>query len=447
MSDRSTHAVVLGASMAGLLSARVLSTHFARVTVVERDALPDGNGSRKGVPQGNHAHGLLASGYRVMDAYFPGMMDELESAGAPRGDTVGDFLWFQYGGWKLRHQSGLRGITVSRPTLEAAVRRRVKSLPNVTFREGADFGPPAFDPATSRVTGVPVTDRATRALETVDADLVVDASGRGSQSPKWLESWGFGAPPTTQVKVDVGYATRVFERRPGDFMGSTGGVVAGTPPNSTRFAALLAAEDNRWVCTLAGMLGDYPPADDAGWLPWAKTLPTPDVFELASGRPAIGDIASYRFPANQRRFYEKMKRFPGGFLVIGDAICSFNPIYGQGMSAAALEARALEAALAGGADHLAPRFFRAAGKVADIPWLVATGEDFRYPQVEGKRPPMHGLINRYLGRVHRVATYDPAVCGAFMNVANLLAAPPSVMKPSIMRRVLFSRPPKARPVA
>ena len=177
MVSRHEHAVVLGASMAGLLATRALSNHFKSVTVVERDVLPAGNESRKGVPQGNHAHGLLASGYRVMDAYFPGMMDELESAGAPRGDTVGDFLWYQYGGWKLRHQSGLRGITVSRPALEAAVRGQVMSLPNVTVRAGADFGSPVFDPGASRVTGVPVTDRGTGKTETVDADLVVDASG------------------------------------------------------------------------------------------------------------------------------------------------------------------------------------------------------------------------------------------------------------------------------
>jgi 2-polyprenyl-6-methoxyphenol hydroxylase-like FAD-dependent oxidoreductase len=428
--------------MAGLLAARALSSHFERVTIAERDSLPGSSENRKGVPQGNHAHGVLASGYRIMDGYFPGMMDDLEAQGAPRGDVVGDFLWYQYGGWKLRHDAGLQGITVSRPCLEGAIRERVRAIPNVNFIEGVDISAPTFDSAKGRVSGVQLTDRETKAEQTLEADLVVDATGRGSQAAKWLESWGFGSPDTTVVKVDVGYSTRVFERHPGDFHNSMGGIVAGTPPKSTRFAAVLAAEGDRFVVTLAGVLGDYPPADEAGWMEWAKSLPTPDVFDLATKNKAIGGIATYRFPANQRRHYERMERFPAGFLPIGDAICSFNPIYGQGMSAAAMEAEALDACLAAGDDRLAERFLKRVSKITDIPWLVATGEDFRYPKVEGKRPPMHGLISRYMERVHRVATYDPVVCRRFFDVANLLAPPPAMMAPGIARRVLLSRAPR-----
>src|SRR5215475_13158977 len=178
VSHRHSSAVVLGASMSGLLAARALSDRFEHVTVVERDVLPQGVELRKGVPQSAHAHGLLASGYRVIDEYFPGMMDELEALGASRGDVVGDFLWFQYGRWKLRHDSGLRGITVSRPCLEAAIRRRVKALPNVTFLDGADGLNPRLDVAAGRVTGFVVQRRGRSAREVLDADLVVDATGR-----------------------------------------------------------------------------------------------------------------------------------------------------------------------------------------------------------------------------------------------------------------------------
>jgi 2-polyprenyl-6-methoxyphenol hydroxylase-like FAD-dependent oxidoreductase len=447
MNGQRRHAIVLGASMSGLLAARALSPHFQRVTVLERDTLPTESENRKGVPQGNHAHGLLASGYRIMDAYFPGMMDDLEAGGAPRGDVVGSFLWYQYGAWKLRHEAGLTGIAVSRPALESAVRARVKAIENVTFQEDYDIDRAVYDPAQDRVTGVNVTRRSSGKTEALDADLVIDACGRGSQSSKWLESWGFGAPPTVLLKVDVAYATRVFERKPGDFRDSTGAVIAGTPPVSKRFAAVLAAEGPRWIVTLAGMLGDHPPSDEEGWLEWAKSLPVPDVHDLAVSNPSIGGIQTYRFPANQRRYYEKMKRFPSGYLVVGDAVCSFNPIYGQGMSSAALQAKALDECLAAGDERLAQRFFRRAGKVADMPWAVATGEDLRYPEVEGKRPPMYGLVNRYLDRVHRVAGYDPVVCQSFMNVANLLAPPPSVMKPRVMRRVFFTKPPHTQPAA
>lgn len=439
----SSSVIVLGTSMAGLLAAKALSNHFQRVTLVERDVLPDHAALRRGVPQAAHAHGLLASGYRVMDEYFTGMMDELEALGAPSCDVVGDFLWFQYGRWKLRHQSGLRGITVSRPCLEGAVRRRVKALPNVTFMDGASGLKPVFDPSASRVTGLVVRRRDEDSTEVLEADLVVDATGRGSPSPKWLEGWGFGQPETISVKVNVGYATRVFERRPGDFFDSNGRIVAGTPPAETRYAAIIAVEGSRWVITLIGMLGDYPPVEEKAWTEFAASLPVPVVHDLVVSARPLTEIVSYRFSANQRRLYERMKRFPEGYLVIGDAVCSFNPIYGQGMSVAATEAKALDECLATGIAELAKRFYARARKIVDIPWLIATGEDLRSPQVEGPRPPGSSLVNRYLDRVHAAASDDATVCRRFFDVLNLLAPPASLMSPPLAWRVLARRPPSA----
>ena len=441
MTGRDSSAVVLGASMGGLLAARAMSGEVARVTVVDRDVLPEGAELRKGVPQSGHAHGLLASGYRVLDAYFPGMMDELEAGGAPRADVVGDFLWFQYGRWKLRHHAGLLGMTVSRPCLEAAIRRRVRALPNVKFLEGTDGVKPVFDASAQRVTGLTIRPRDGGGEHVLDADLVVDASGRGSQSPKWFEEWGFGRPETQVVKVDVGYATRVFERRPGDFFGSNGGIIAGTAPRETRYGAVLAAEGSRWVVTLVGIVGDHPPSDESGWTKFAASLPVSAVHDLVATAKPLTDIATYRFPANERRHYERMKRFPAGYLVIGDAVCSFNPIYGQGMSVAASEARALDEALAGGLDNVAPRFYARTKKIVDIPWLIATGEDLRYPQIEGPRPPGASVVNRYLERVHAIASSDPFVCRKFFDVLTLLAAPPSLMSPRVVWRVLSRRVP------
>jgi 2-polyprenyl-6-methoxyphenol hydroxylase-like FAD-dependent oxidoreductase len=433
---RYASAVVLGASMSGLLAARALASHFARVTLVERDSLPERDEARKGVPQSNHAHGLLASGYQAMDQYFPGMMDELEALGAPRGDVVGDFLWFQYGRWKLRHDSGLRGITVSRPCLEAAIRRRVKALPNVTFLEGAEGVKPAFDAGSGRVTGLVVRSKDGAPQETLGADVVVDASGRGSQSPRWLEESGCGHPEEITVKVNVGYATRTFARKPGEFFGSMGGIVSGTPPASTRYGAVLAAEHARWVVTLVGILSDYPPTDEEGWVAFAETLPVRAVHQLVTSAQPLTGIVTYRFPANQRRLYERMPRFPAGYLVIGDAVCSFNPIYGQGMSVAATEAEALDECLTVGLDGLSQRFYARTRQIVDIPWAIATGEDLRFPQVEGRRPPGFGLINRYLERVHAVASSDPVVCRKFFDVLNLLASPPSLLSPRVAWRVL-----------
>lgn len=432
-------AVVIGASMAGLLTARAASDHFQQVTIVERDELTEGPAVRKGVPQAAHAHGLLASGYRVMDDYFPGMFDDLEALGAARGDVAGNFLWYQYGRWKLRKDVGLGGIVVSRPALEAAVRHRVLSLPNVTVIPAA-VERAVFDAAQQRVTGAVIRRPGGNADETIDADLVVDASGRGSQAGKWLSEWGFEAPADVTLKVDVGYATRVLERRPGDLYDSIGAVIASHAP-ATRYAAVLGAEGNRWVVTLAGMLGDYPPTDEEGWMAFARSLPTGDVADLALGRSSLEPVASYRFPANRRRKYEALKTFPRGLAVIGDAVCSFNPIYGQGMSTAAMEVKVLEQCLAAGREDFATDYFRRIAKIVDIAWQITTGEDFRYPQVEGKRPPGFRVVSKYVDRVHAVASEDPVVSRAFFDVLNLLEPPPSMMRPAIARRVLFRRLP------
>lgn len=419
--------------MAGLLAARALSNHFDRVTVVERDALPTDAEPRKGVPQGNHAHGLLATGYRVMDEYYPGMFDEIVACGGIRGDVTADFLWYQYGHWKLRAKSGLGGIGMSRSLLESAVRRHTKALQNVEFLEVFDCEAPRF--ADGRVTGLTVKARASGEEQTLDADLVVDATGRGSQSPKWLAEWGYPELPESEIEINVGYATAVFERRPGDLWGAMGAIIAGTVPKATRFGAVLGMENDRWMITLAGAVGDYPPTDFAGWMNYARDLPTTDVVDMLAGREPIGEILSFRYPANRRRHYEKMKDFPAGYLVLGDALCSFNPVYGQGMSVAAAEAKALDECLADGVGGLAGRFFPRAKRIVESPWTIATGEDLKYPQVKGKRPPGFKLVNSYMGRAHGACTKDPVVLKQFFKVANLLAPPTSMMSPRIAWRV------------
>lgn len=430
------HAIVLGGSMAGLGTARALTNHFERVTLVERDELPTTTQSRKGVPQGQHAHGLLPSGYRILVDYFPGLMDEMVADGAIRGDLTGDFLWYQYGAWKLRADCGLEAIVVSRPHLERKVHERVLGLPKVTVLQGHDGEEPVFDAASGRVTGLRIKNRANGETKTLDADLIVDALGRGSPSPKWLAGWGFGDVAETSVQVDVGYATGVFERRPGDLYGSMGAIIAGTAPHSTRLAAILGAEGNRWIITLGGCLRDFPPTELSEWKEFARALPTSDVLDLVKDREPMEPLKSYRFPANRHRHYERLERFPQGYLVIGDAVCSFNPIYGQGMSVALTEARALDECLAAGDADLAKRFFTEASKIIASPWAIATGEDYRYPQVEGRRPPGFALISRYMERAHRVATKDPVVLRRFFEVASLLATPPSMMAPEIAWRVL-----------
>lgn len=430
------HAVVLGSSMAGLAAAKALSAHFARVTVIERDALPEKASleSRKGVPQGNHGHGLLASGYAVLDSWFPRMMAELVDEGAVPGDATADFHWYQFGAWKLRAPSGLRGIVSSRPLLEAKVRSRVRALPNVDILDEHDVIEPVF--ADGRVTGVRVRARATGAEVVLDADLIVDAMGRGSLTPAWLAEWGYDAPEESVVACNITYTTAIFSRGPRDFPGAMGGIIGATPPVEKRSGALFAIEGNRWLVTLLGALGEQPPTDIEGFREYARTLPTRDVFDIVANREPLTKIRSYRFAASRWRHYGKLSRFPEGYLVFGDAICSFNPAYGQGMSVALLEAQALDRCLAHGRRRLAARFFTDADALIATPWTIAVGEDMRYPEVEGKRPSGHALLTRYMDRVHRAATRDPVVLARLFEVASLLRSPAALLSPSIVFRVL-----------
>jgi 2-polyprenyl-6-methoxyphenol hydroxylase-like FAD-dependent oxidoreductase len=418
-------AIVIGGSMSGMLAARVLADHFAEVVLFDRDAFPQPGENRKGVPQGQHAHALLASGRQILERYFPGFKDELYGQGALKGDYQ-RVRWFDNGVYHTRFD-GLEALVISRPRLEAHVRARLSALPNVRINDRRDVDTLAAD--AGRVTGVKVGD------DVISADLVVDASGRGSQSPAWLEKLGFPRPPEEAVRVGLGYTTRIFQRKPDHLKGDIAVICPSAPP-AKRGGVALAMEGDRWMVTLFGMLGDHPPNDDRGFLEFARSLPAPDVHEVIAQAEPLTALIPFKFPQSTRRHYESLARFPGGYLVFGDAVCSFNPIYGQGMSTAALQAAALDKCLTAGDAELAKRFFAAASKVIDAPWTMAVGGDLRYEDVDGPRTGMVKFVNWYIGKLHIAAAGDPAVARAFHRVANLLDPPPSLMQPAIAFRIL-----------
>jgi 2-polyprenyl-6-methoxyphenol hydroxylase-like FAD-dependent oxidoreductase len=423
-------AIVIGGSMSGLLAARVLSSSFTEVVLFDRDALPHDSENRKGVPQGQHAHALLSSGRAIIERLFPGLRDELIQQGAIKGD-YDRVRWFDNGVYHSRF-SGIEALVVSRPRLEGHLRRRLQALANVTIRDRHDVE--ALVTAHGRVAGARVR-AAGGAAEELPADLVIDASGRGSQSPAWLEQLGFARAPEDAVKVGLGYTTRVYRRKAEHLNGDIAVICPSAPP-ARRGGVAMAMEGDRWMVTLFGMLGEHPPTDEQGFLEFARTLPAPDIHEAISQAEPLTDLVPFKFPQSTRRRYERVARFPEGYLVFGDAVCSFNPIYGQGMSAAALQAAELERCLASGDVDLAKRFFAAASKVIDAPWTMAVGGDLRYDAVEGQRTPMVKFVNWYIGKLHIAAKTDPAVACAFHRVANLLEPPPSLMSPGMALRIL-----------
>ena len=430
LSNQHRHAVVIGGSMAGLLAARVLSGRFEQVTLIERDALPPSLDNRRGVPQGRHTHGLLAGGRQALEMFFPGISAELVAAGAVSGDIVRDTRWFLEGACHARFTSGLDGLLMSRPFLEGAARERVRSLPNVRFRDHVEVGGLVASADNGCITGVKIGG------EVLPADLVVDTAGRGSHSPKWLEALGYPQPAEDRVEVSLCYTTRFFRRNPADSGGDLALIIPPTPAGK-RGGVMIAQEGGRWTCTLISHFGPAAPSELEGFIAFAKTLPGPYIYDLVRRAEPIGEPATARFPASVRRRYEKLDRFPEGYLVMGDALSSFNPIYGQGMTVAALEAMELEAVLAAGTGNLAARFFARASKVVDIPWSMAVGNDLRMPETTGRRPAGVKVINAYLARLHRAAHHDPVVALAFHQVGNLLAPPSSIMHPRIALRVLW----------
>jgi 2-polyprenyl-6-methoxyphenol hydroxylase-like FAD-dependent oxidoreductase len=437
MATKDGRVVIVGASMAGLLAARVLADIASEVFIIERDNWSDQPEARKGVPQGRHAHALLRAGQLIVEELFPGLIEDLVARGAQRLFWLASGLWWQFDGYRARHGEDFELIMFTRPFLEDAIRHRVAAVPNVRIRSGV--GVDGLLAPDGQVKGVVIGKEGKGGESTLDADLVVDASGRGSQAGAWLKALGHMPPPVDQVRIDMGYASRLVRREPGQLPDRTYVATIGTPPQCKRSAYLLPVEGDRWLVTLCGFFGDHAPTDDAGFLSFAESLPTNDIASVLRQAKPLTPIVTHRLPSDQWRRFEKLKNPPAGFVAIGDGVCSFNPIYGQGMSSAAQQAIALRQAVQGKHGFASPalprNFYKAAARIIANPWQIAAGGDFCYPEATGRRPPLTDLLNAYLRKAIMAAHQDPVVGFAIANVQNLLAPPPSLLRPQIALRV------------
>jgi 2-polyprenyl-6-methoxyphenol hydroxylase-like FAD-dependent oxidoreductase len=437
------HAVVIGASVAGLLAARALSGSYERVTIVERDELPSLGAGRKAVPQGRHAHVMLASGLRAIEDLLPGITDELLADGARPCKSLREIRLVISGHELCRDAPGADVLLASRPLIEGHIRRRVLALENVRVRERCDAGELVTSTDRKRVNGVRIRPREGSGTEEVcDADLTVAASGRSARIPAQLESLGYRRPQEERLPIDLLYVSRRVLLRPGALPGDKI-IEIGARPGFPRGLMLVEQEDH-WILTVYGYGAEHhPPTDQQGYLEFIASVAPADVLAAIRDAEPLTEIVKHGFPANQRRRYERLRRLPDGLLAVGDAISSFNPLYGQGMSVAALEAIELHRCLQRGDRRLARRFFRSAGKVVAPAWDMAAGGDLALPEVEGDRPLMLRLTNAYVDRLLQVAEQDPDVAAAFNDVADLLAPPQNIMRPRVLWRVV--RGPRQRP--
>ena len=439
-----THAAVISGSMAGMLAARALSDHFERVTVIERDRLPEKPGPRKGALQARHLHALLNRGLRILNSFFPKLQNELLARGALVIDMANDMTWLTPAGWGINFESDITIMGCTRDLLEWCVRQQLSAMPQVQFIDGCDVR--GLIASADTVRGVRIERRVHSGADeqTIEADLVVDASGRGSHAPQWLRGLGFEAPQDVVINASLGYTSRVFHR-PGKLpTGHYGAYVQPAPPDDNRGGVLFPVEGDRWILTLAGYGGDYPAADEGGFMEFVRSLRASTIYDAVKDAEPISEIYSYRATENRLRRYEKLSRMPDGFVVVGDAVCAFNPVYAQGMTAAALSARTLSECLAEQRKRWSDRwlsgfslrFQKKLAKVNSAPWLLATSEDFRVRCVTGGTPHRTTrFMQRYVDHVVALSTENADVRNRLLRVFNLLKDPQTLFHPRIVVRV------------
>lgn len=434
MNTRRTHAIVLGSGIGGLLAARAASEHFRSVTVIERDIVPADPRPRKGASQGYHTHGLLARGRQIMEQWYPGFTEEMARHGAMIGDLGLMVSWLGHQTSLLPVETGLTGIVAPRPLVEHGLRARLLALPGVNLCDGCRVEDLIHDEAAQAVKAVAIR-RPDGRSERLPADLVIDARGRGAPIARHLADWGYGTVPERRIDIGLGYVTRLYRRDPTDLGGRLGIVVAGGPP-SWRTGVIACHGPDRWTVSIGGYFGDHPPMTEDGFLAFTRTMPTTEIAAVIERAQPMSDFMTIKYPASRRRDFASMGRFPAGYLPFSDSICSFNPVYGQGMSVAAEQSLLLDAALADGNDRtLAQRFLEAADTVVDTAWQMSTGNDLRHPKVEARRTIAARAIGRYMTLAHRAAEMDAQVSRTFLEVANLVTPPSNLFSPAVLWRV------------
>jgi 2-polyprenyl-6-methoxyphenol hydroxylase-like FAD-dependent oxidoreductase len=443
MTNEPRRGVVIGAGMAGLCAARALSESHGEVTIIERDTLASATCAdqpRRGVPQGAHIHALLARGQQLLEELFPGLTADLVAGGAAIGDVVGDTRML-LGGHRLRQvRSGLTVVSVSRPFLERHVIVRVRQLTGVRIIDRCDVAGLVTTAQHRRLAGVRIIRRDDHsAEEIVEADTVIDASGRLSRAPVWLERLGLAPPTEDRVVVDLAYASRRYRLGP-DALDGDLAIIHGMTPASPRGGAIARRESGTAIVTLAGIGTDRPPIDPDAFVRFAATLTYPDLYDVIRDAEPLDDPVPYRFPASTRRHYEQHRHLPDGFACLGDSFCNVNPVYGQGMTLAAHGADLLRRHLRLHGPLRSRQFHRALARSVEPVWQMATGADLALPGVPGTPTTRQRLLGRYVERLHAAAATDPALTTAFSRVTGLIDPPHALLHPRVIRRVLRPQP-------
>jgi 2-polyprenyl-6-methoxyphenol hydroxylase-like FAD-dependent oxidoreductase len=434
-------AVVIGAGMGGLAAAKAVAPHFEKVIVFDRDALPDAPEQRPGTPQARHTHGLLPGGCRALERLFPGIELDLVEAGAVRMRMRRDTR-FEVPGFDPLPQRdfGFDQFGLSRPALERVCRRRIERERNIELRPRMRVTELTASPDNRSVAGVCFED--TRGTPgSLAADLVVDASGRASPTLRFLEAIGSAKPPAIEIGIDQAYATVVFEKpedAPTDWLFV---LHLPTPPGSSRLGIIMPMEGRRWSVSLCVNHGEAPPGDVDGFMVFAKSFRMPTIYNAIRNAKRVGDIARFGMRRSVLRPFDRLDRFPRGLVPLGDSVCCFPPVGGQGMSVAAQESCVLASILESRRgrddplDGLAEAFFTEIQPLLETPWAVAMA-DLVYPQTRGERPPDFETRIQYARALMRLAAEDVETDRIVFEVRALLKPQSALREPELASRVM-----------
>jgi len=426
------HAVVIGAGIAGLLAAAALADAFDEITIIEKDALPESPRFRSGVAQGAHVHTLLGYGVEAMDSLLPGVMADLYCAGAVKIQRNFD-IWFHdtLGPTPIR-DVGILTPSVTRPLLEHVIRQRVLALNNVNIRDSTKMLDFESDEQ-GRVLAVQVLSN--DISESIAADLFVECSGRASSLAGWLSTQGFGEVPSQRLKILMGYTSGFF-RLPEDVARNAKACLMMAVPPGYRAAYLTPVDGDMWLATMYGRGRDFAPRDHAGFVAWAKGLPHPVVHDMLVRAEPVSDLKTYKIPFGIWYRYDQMSNFPRGLIPMGEALTSFNPMYGQGMSLAAGQALSLREAIAGGLDSdLSMRYFEKCHALNSAGWSVMETRDFAYDCTSGDRPADLEARWQSAAEIRQLAETDSEVHTLSVRVTHLLESPSELAHPEILDKI------------
>ncbi|MCC2495425.1 FAD-dependent monooxygenase [Bacillus cereus] len=434
-------AIVIGGSMAGKFAAKALSTSFKEVIIIEAGERWDGKSLRKRVPQSNHPHVLLKGGENAIEELFPNITNELIEAGSIINNFTRDLKWHQFGLWKQPFIGEVHMIQQSRPLLEWHIQKRIHQISNITIKYETLVKGLLVDAKLNKVCGVKVKYLETNTQEEVHADLVVDASGFGSKSIEWLREYEIKVQEE-KVRIDLFYATKMFKLKENEELDCCNMLMSPSFPDNPYGVLIQTIEDNRYFVTFSGYANEKAPQTDDEFYDFAENLSISNVTDFLNKAEGITDIKTYKIPYQVRRRFDLVNNVPEGLLVIGDAQCRFDPVFGQGVSVAAMEARQLQLLLQDRKQldkTFTQQFYKKAATIIETPWDMTTTEISRHPQLKRELTTKQKFQLWYTKQIYRLSASNSDVYIRLVRVMNLIRSPFHLFHPKVLLSVLLNR--------